>query len=45
MPASLRSRGAATDAAIVSGSAPGRSALMLIIGKSIAGKLATGRKK
>ena len=45
MLASRRSSGAATDAAMVSGSAPGRAAVMLMIGKSTAGRLATGRRK
>ena len=38
-----RSSGVATDEAMVSGSAPGREAVMLMIGKSTAGRLATGR--
>src|SRR5262249_34558988 len=39
-----RSSGAATVAAIVSGSAPGRLAVTLMVGKSTVGMLATGRK-
>src|SRR5690349_1966173 len=38
-----RSRGAATLAAMVAGSAPGREVLMRMVGNSIAGMLATGR--
>ncbi len=40
---SRRSNGAATVAAIVSGSAPGRLADTRIVGKSTDGTLATGR--
>ena len=40
---SRRSSGAATVAAMVSGSAPGRVALTLMVGKSTVGMLATGR--
>src|SRR6185312_5875512 len=39
-----RSRGEATLAAIVAGSAPGRDTLTRTVGNSIAGMLATGRK-
>ena len=39
-----RSRGEATLAAIVAGSAPGRETLTRIVGNSIVGMLATGRK-
>ena len=39
---SRRSNGAATDAAIVAGSAPGRPALTRILGKSTAGRLEIG---
>src|SRR5262245_52565490 len=39
-----RSSGAATVAAMVSGSAPGRLAVTLMVGKSTVGMLATGRK-
>src|SRR5438128_6318429 len=42
---SRRSSGAATVAAIVSGSAPGRLAVTLMVGKSTVGMLATGRKR
>ncbi len=41
---SRRSSGAATVCAMVSGSAPGRLALTLMVGKSTDGMLATGRK-
>ena len=41
---SRRSSGAATVCAMVSGSAPGRLALTLMVGKSTVGMLATGRK-
>src|SRR4029079_9967003 len=44
-PPSGRSSGAATVAAIVSGSAPGRLAVTLMVGKSTVGMLATGRKR
>src|SRR5208337_4695273 len=40
-----RSRGAATDVAIVSGSAPGRAADTLIVGKSICGRGDTGKER
>ena len=40
-----RSSGAATVAAMVSGSAPGRLAVTLMVGKSTVGMLATGRKR
>ncbi len=40
---SRRSSGAATVAAMVSGSAPGRFALTVMVGKSTVGMLATGR--
>src|SRR6478735_9665191 len=42
---SRRSSGAATVAAIVSGSAPGRLAVTLMVGKSTVGMLATGRNR
>src|SRR4051794_19010835 len=42
---SRRSSGAATVAAMVSGSAPGRLAVTLIVGNSTVGMLATGRKR
>src|SRR5438477_12599610 len=42
---SRRSSGAATVAAMISGSAPGRLALTLMVGKSTVGILATGRKR
>ena len=42
---SLRSSGAATRAAMVSGSAPGRLALMRMVGKSTEGRLATGKNR
>src|SRR5262249_25708780 len=42
---SRRSSGAATVAAIVSGSAPGRLAGALVVGKATVGLLATGRKR
>ncbi len=42
---SRRSSGAATVAAIVSGSAPGRLALTLMVGKSTVGMLETGRNR
>src|SRR5262249_33660026 len=42
---SRRWSGAATVAAIVSGSAPGRLAVTLMVGKSTVGMLATGRKR
>ena len=42
---SRRSSGAATRAAIVSGSAPGRLALTRMVGNSTEGRLATGRKR
>ena len=42
---SRRSSGAATVAAMVSGSAPGRLAVTLMVGKSTVGMLATGRKR
>src|SRR5437016_2529019 len=42
--ASRRSSGAATLAAIVGGSAPGRLALTRMVEKSMLGRLATGRK-
>ncbi len=41
---SWRSSGAATVAAMILGSAPGREALMLMVGMSTLGRLATGRK-
>ena len=41
---SRRSSGAATVAAMVSGSAPGRLAVTRMVGKSTVGRLATGRK-
>src|SRR5262249_31509114 len=41
----LRSIGAATVAAMILGSAPGRLAVMLMVGNSTLGRLATGRKK
>ena len=40
-----RSRGAATVAAMISGSAPGSCAVTLMVGNSTVGKLATGRKR
>ena len=40
---SRRSSGAATRAAMVSASAPGRLALTRMVGNSIEGKLATGK--
>ena len=40
---SRRSKGAATRAAMVSASAPGRLALTRMVGNSIEGRLATGR--
>ena len=40
-----RSIGDATDAAMVSGLAPGRVAVMLIVGKSTAGKAATASSR
>ena len=40
-----RSSGVATDEAIVSGLAPGRPALTLIVGNSTCGSGETGRKK
>ncbi len=40
---SLRSKGAATVAAMVAGSAPGRLAETRIVGKSTVGRLATGK--
>jgi hypothetical protein len=43
--ASRRSSGAATVAAMVAGSAPGRFAVTRMVGKSTAGRLATGRKR
>src|SRR5438132_5075846 len=42
---SRRSSVAATVVAMVSGSAPGRLALTLMVGKSTVGMLATGRKR
>ena len=42
---SRRSSGAATVAAMVSGSAPGRLAVTLMVGNSTVGMLATGRKR
>ena len=42
--AKARSRGAATEAAIVSGLAPGRFAETEIVGKSTRGSAATGRR-
>ena len=42
---SRRSSGAATVAAMVSGSAPGRLAVTLMVGSSTVGMLATGRKR
>ena len=42
---SARSSGAATLAAIVAGSAPGRLALTMIAGTSTFGMLATGKAK
>ena len=42
---SRRSSGAATVAAMVSGSAPGRLAETRMVGKSTVGMLATGRKR
>ena len=45
MAPSARSSGAATLAAIVSGSAPGRLAVTRMVGKSTEGRLATGKKK
>ncbi len=41
--ASLRSSGAATVAAMVLGSAPGRLAFTLMVARSMLGRLATGR--
>ncbi len=41
--ANRRSSGAATVAAMVAGSAPGRLALTRMVGKSMLGRLATGR--
>jgi hypothetical protein len=41
---SRRSSGAATVAAMISGSAPGRVAVTEMVGKSTVGMLATGRK-
>ena len=41
---SRRSSGAATVAAMMLGSAPGRLAVTLMVGKSTLGRLATGRK-
>ena len=41
---SRRSSGAATVAAIMLGSAPGRLALTEMVGKSTLGRLATGKK-
>ena len=41
---SWRSSGAATVAAMMFGSAPGRDAVMLMVGNSTLGRLATGRK-
>src|SRR4051812_101330 len=41
---SRRSRGAATVAAMVAGSAPGRLALTRMVGRSTDGRLATGKK-
>ena len=41
---SRRSSGAATVAAITAGSAPGRLALIRMVGNSTLGTLATGRK-
>src|SRR5689334_12467640 len=40
-----RSSGAATDAAMVSGLAPGRLAITIIVGKSITGRSFTGRAR
>src|SRR5947208_10547866 len=45
IPASRRSSGAATVAAIRPGSAPGRLAVTRMVGNSIDGRLATGRKR
>lgn len=42
--ANCRSSGCATDAAMMSGLAPGRLALTLIVGKSTVGRAATGSK-
>ncbi len=42
---SRRSSGAATVAAMVSGSAPGRLAVTLMVGNSTVGMLATGRNR
>jgi hypothetical protein len=42
--ANCRSSGCATDEAIISGLAPGRLALTLIVGKSTDGSAATGRR-
>ena len=41
---SRRSSGAATVAAMMFGSAPGRLAVTRMVGKSTVGRLATGRK-
>src|SRR5215831_15067970 len=41
---SCRSRGAATEEAMISGLAPGNVAMTLIVGKSICGRGDTGRK-
>ncbi len=40
-----RSSGAATEAAMVSGSAPGREAATRMVGKSTVGRLATGSRR
>src|ERR1700746_1322429 len=45
MVASWRSIGAATEAAMVSALAPGKVAVMLMVGKSTAGSAATGSKR
>src|SRR6202040_3758592 len=45
MVASWRSIGAATEAAMVSALAPGRVAVMLMVGKSTAGRAATGSSR
>ena len=42
---SRRSSGAATVAAMVLGSAPGRLAFTLMVGRSTLGRLATGRNR
>jgi len=45
MVANSFSRGVATVEAMVSGLAPGREALTLIVGKSTAGRSLTGRRR